>query len=285
MTYSIIALEAGSGVYGAAVQSHWFNVAHTVPWVRSGVGAVVTQGRADPSYGWLGMEAMAGGIDSGTALERLLSADPDADWRQVAFIDKAGDVAVHTGERCVRYASHHVGDGWAVLGNLLSTDRVVPAMAEVFASARGSFHERMVAALEAAEEQGGDLRGVQSAAIRISSSADSDREADVDLSVADHPDPIGELKRLLAVDQAYRELGQADTALDAGDQVAAISHLGRVGSLTDRVELAFWRGVALARMGRLSDAQHSLDEVFLRSPRFREVLTRLAEVEPKLSRF
>jgi uncharacterized Ntn-hydrolase superfamily protein len=282
MTYSIIAFDPGSGVYGAAVQSHWFNVAQIVPWVRFGVGSVVTQGHADPSYGWRGLEAMAGGMDSRSALKVLLAADADAERRQVAFIDKTGGVSVHTGERCVRYASHHVGDGWAVLGNLLSTDKVIPTMAEVFASSEGTLPGRMVAALEAAEEQGGDLRGAQSAALRISSSADFDLETGVDISVADHPDPIGELKRLLAIDEAYRALGQADTALDAGDRAAAISHLGHVGSLADRVELEFWRGIALARMGRLSDARHSLDEVFRRSPRFREVLIRLAEVDPEI---
>lgn len=282
MTYSIVAFDAESGVHGVAVQSHWFNVAQIVPWVRFGVGAVVTQGRADPSYGWLGLDAMAGGADSRSALHMLLARDADADRRQVAFVDRAGEIAVHTGEKCVRYASHRVGDGWAVLGNLLSTERVVPAMAEVFTSARGSFSERIVAALEAAEEQGGDLRGAQSAAIRITSSAHSDRDAGIDISVADHADPVGEMKRLLAVDGSYRELGQADTALDAGDQADAISHLGLIGSPTEQVELEFWRGVTLARMGRMSEARVSLDEVFLRSPRFREVLIRLAEVDPEI---
>jgi len=282
MTYSIIAFDAASGKYGAAVQSHWFNVAQIVPWVRFGVGAVVTQGRADPSYGWLGLDAMAGGADSGSTLQRLLADDGDADRRQVALIDRAGEVAVHTGGRCARYASHHVGDGWAVLGNLLSTDEVIPAMAEAFASSDGTLPDRMVAALEAAEEQGGDLRGAQSAAIRITSPAGPDRDAGVDVSVADHPDPVAELKRLLAIDGAYRRLGQADTALDAGDQAAAVSHLRQIGTSTGQVELEFWRGVALARMGRLSDARHRLDDVFRRSPRFREVLIRLAEVDPEI---
>lgn len=266
-----------------AVQSHWFNVARTAPWVRFGVGAVVTQALTDPSYGWRGLDAMGEGIDVRTALHRLLRDDAAAEHRQVAFLGAEGSVAVHTGERCIRHAGHVVGEGWAALGNLLANETVVPAMAEVYERSRGTLPERMVAALEAAQEQGGDLRGVQSAAIRVvpgSRELDRGVEAGVEISVADHHDPVGELRRLVEVDRAYRELRRAETAVGDGNEAAAIHHLGLAERLRHGVEVDFWRAMAFARLGRVEDARSILGEVFVRAPQFEEVLRRLAEVDP-----
>lgn len=283
MTYSVVAFDRDSGAYGVAVQSHWFNVGRTAPWVRFRVGAVVTQALTDPSYGWRGLDAMASGRDAGGALEALVSEDPDADRRQVAFVDASGRVAAHTGPRCIRYASHQVGDGWAVLGNLLATETVVATMAEAFESAAGTLAEKMVTVLEAAEEQGGDLRGLQSAAIRVvpgEHELEEGQEAGIELSVADHPDPVGELRRLLAVDGSYRALRRADTALKGGNEALALQHL----SLADRrghgVELDFWRSLALARLGRAEEAHAVMASVVNEAPQFTEVLGRVAEVDP-----
>lgn len=283
MTYSIIAYDAESGAYGVAVQSHWFNVSRTAPWVRFGAGAVVTQALTDPSYGWRGLEVMADGVDAATALGQLLADDPSADQRQVAFLDPRGEVAVHTGERCIREASHLVGSGWAVLGNLLANDGVVPAMARVFESAQGTLPERMTAVLEAAQKQGGDLRGVQSAAIRVApgeSELDRGVEAGVDISVVDHVDPVGELRRLVTVDRAYRELRRAETAVADGDEALAIHHLGLAERLRHGVEVDFWRALAFARLGRHDDARVMLGAVFAQAPQFELVLQRMAEVDP-----
>lgn len=283
MTYSIVAYDRESGAYGVAVQSHWFNVSRTAPWVRFGVGAVVTQALTDPSYGWRGLDAMAEGLDAATALGQLLAGDPSADQRQVALVDSRGEVAVHTGERCIREASHVVGSGWAVLGNLLANDGVVPAMARVFESAHGTLPERMTAALEAAQEQGGDLRGVQSAAIRVAPGErefDRGLEAGVDISVVDHADPVGELSRLVTVDRAYRELRRAETAVTDGDEALAIHHLGLAERLRHGVEVDFWRAMAFARLGRHEDARVILRAVFDRAPQFELVLERMAEVDP-----
>lgn len=283
MTYSVIAFDPESRAYGVAVQSHWFNVGRTAPWVRFGVGAVVTQAMTDPSYGWKGLDAMAAGVDASTALQRLLENDPAAARRQVAFLDAGGEVAVHTGRLCIRYAGHQIGAGWAVLGNLLTTEKVIPAMAEVFEKAVGTLPERMVAALEGAEGQGGDLRGVQSAAIRIAPGGpefEEGVEAGVDIRVADHPDPVGELRRLVAVDRSYRELRRAQTELAAGNSSLALHHLGLAERLRHGVEVDFWRAVALARLGKLDDAGRLMAAVLEEAPRFGEVLARLAEVDP-----
>lgn len=287
MTYSVIAFDAESGAYGVAVQSHWFNVGRTAAWVRFRVGAVVTQALTDPSYGWRGLEAMGAGAHPGEALDEMLAGDPESDRRQVGLIDATGRVAAHTGDRCIRHASHIVGEGWAVLGNLLENEKVVPAMARVFDDAHGTLPERMVAALEAAEAHGGDLRGVQSAAIRVvpgASELEGGIEAGVDISVPDHRDPVGELRRLVAVDRSYRELTRGEAAAAAGDEVLALHHLSLAARLRHGVELDFWRAVSLMRLGREDEAREVMVEVISRAPRFEEVLRRLGDVDPAAAR-
>ena len=283
MTYSVIAFDPESGAFGVAVQSHWFNVGRTAPWVRFGVGAVVTQALTDPSYGWRGLDALGEGIPADRALSRLLADDPDRERRQVAFVDPEGRVAVHTGSRCISHAGHVVGEGWAVLGNLLASERVVDAMAEVFPRARGTLAERMVATLEVAQENGGDIRGVQSAAIRIAPGRDELEEgfeAGIDFSVPDHPDPIAELRRLITVDRAYRALRRGQTALADGKEALALHHLSLAERLPHGVELDFWRALALFELGKVEAASETMAAVLGQAPQFEEVLRRLAEVDP-----
>lgn len=282
MTYSVIAFDRESGAYGVAVQSHWFNVGRTAPWVRFGVGAVVTQAMTDPSYGWRGLDAMTDGIPSGDALEQLLADDPERERRQVAFVDSEGRVAVHTGSRCIAHAGHLAGEGWAVLGNLLASERVVEAMAEVFPRSKGTLAERMVSTLEVAQENGGDLRGVQSAAIRVApgqEELEEGFEAGIDFSVPDHPDPIAELRRLVTVDRSYRALRRAQTALAAGQEALALHQLSLAERLPHGVELDFWRALALFELGKVEAAVETMAEVVDEAPQFEEVLRRLAEVD------
>ena len=282
MTYSVIAYDPESGAYGVAVQSHWFNVGRIAPWVRFGVGAVVTQALTDPSYGWRGLDAMSDGVPAGDALERLLADDSERDRRQVAFVDSDGRVAVHTGSRCIAHASHVVGEGWAVLGNLLASERVVEAMAEVFPRSKGTLAERMVSTLEVAQENGGDLRGVQSAAIRVApgqEELEEGFEAGIDFSVPDHPDPIAELRRLVTVDRSYRALRRAQTALSEGKEALALHHLSLAERLPHGVELDFWRALALFELGKAEAAAQTMAAVLDEAPQFEEVLRRLAAVD------
>lgn len=282
MTYSVIAYDPESGAYGVAVQSHWFNVGRTAPWVRFGVGAVVTQALTDPSYGWRGLDAMSDGVPAGDALERLLADDSERDRRQVAFVDSDGRVAVHTGSRCIAHAGHVVGEGWAVLGNLLASERVVEAMAEVFPRSKGTLAERMVSTLAVAQENGGDLRGVQSAAIRVApgqEELEEGFEAGIDFSVPDHPDPIAELRRLVTVDRSYRALRRAQTALSEGKEALALHHLSLAERLPHGVELDFWRALALFELGKAEAAAQTMAAVLDEAPQFEEVLRRLAAVD------
>jgi len=198
-------------------------------------------------------------------------------------VDPEGRVAVHTGSRCISHAGHVVGEGWAVLGNLLASERVVDAMAEVFPRARGTLAERMVATLEVAQENGGDIRGVQSAAIRIAPGRDELEEgfeAGIDFSVPDHPDPIAELRRLITVDRAYRALRRGQTALADGKEALALHHLSLAERLPHGVELDFWRALALFELGKVEAASETMAAVLGQAPQFEEVLRRLAEVDP-----
>lgn len=278
MTYSVLIRDAESGAYGVAVQSHWFNVSRTAPWVRFGVGAVATQALTDPSYGWRGLDALAEGLDPVTALETLLAGDSDAARRQVGLLSASGEVAVHTGSGCIPEAAHEVGAGWAVLGNLLASSRVIPAMAESLQAATGTLAERMIAALDAGETAGGDLRGRQSAAIRVVPSGTElaeGYEAGIDISVPDHPAPIGELRRLVEVDRAYRALRRAQTALSVGDRGAARNQLELADRLRHGHEVDFWAAMVWEELEEPETADRLMWSAVEHQPSFGELLGRL----------
>lgn len=278
MTYSVVMRDPDSGAYGVAVQSHWFNVSRTAPWVRFGVGAVATQALTDPSYGWRGLDLLAGGAAPNDALSAMLAQDPDAAKRQVAVLAADGCLAVHTGSECIREAGHFTGPGWAVLGNLLANAAVIPAMADALPTAEGTLAERMITVLEAGEQAGGDLRGRQSAAIRIVPShveLAEGYEAGIEISVPDHPHPIVELRRLVEVDQAYRALRRGQTALRGGDEDTARHQLRLVSELRHGIEVDFWAGIEWEKLGEPELADRLVWKAVEAQPSFGELLERL----------
>lgn len=280
MTYSVVMRDPESGAYGVAVQSHWFNVSRTAPWVRYGVGAVATQALTDPSYGWRGLDLLAGGANPEDALAAMLAQDPDAAKRQVALLAANGRLAVHTGSDCIGFAHHAVGDGWAVLGNLLANETVVPEMAAALAVATGTLAERMVTVLEAGQLAGGDLRGLQSAALRVVPSASelaAGYEAGIDISVPDHVHPIRELRRLVEVDRAYRSLRRAQTALIEGDRRLAREQLELAGELRHGVEVDFWAAMEWEKLGESERADRLLWQAVEQQPSFGVLLDRLTD--------
>lgn len=283
MTYSIIARDPASGAFGVAAQSHWFNVAQPVAWVRFGVGAVATQASADPSYGWRGLALMASGVEPAAALRDLSAADEGREQRQVAMMNADGAVAARTGEQCIAHAGHITGDGWSVQGNLLATPLVVEAMAAGYEASRGSLVSRMLTALESAERAGGDLRGRQSAVIRIvAGSADGDAETDetVDLRVCDHDDPLGEMRRLVSVDEAYREMERAQAAIDNSRPVDALVHFDAAVEAGHEYELEFWRAIGLVQLDRIDEAVEAFGRLVSARPMYGELLDRVATVDP-----
>ena len=204
LTYSIVARDPGTGELGVAVQSHWFGVGSIVPWARPGVGAVATQANAEAAYGPRALALIEAGAGAEQALTRLLAEDPGAAGRQVAVLDAAGAVAVHTGDGCIPFAGHVTGEGVSCQANIMVTEAVWPAMLDAFESASGALTLRLLAALDAAEAVGGDLRGRQSAAILVVPAEGESWETVVSLRVEDDPEPLAELRRLVGNPRGIR---------------------------------------------------------------------------------
>ncbi|MCC7294104.1 MAG: DUF1028 domain-containing protein [Phycisphaerales bacterium] len=293
-TYSIVARDPASGRMGVAVQSHWFSVGSVVPWAAAGVGAVATQSLVDPAYGPLGLDMMKLGKSAPEALNGLLAADPRSDIRQVAMIDAKGLVAAHTGSHCIAEAGHVVDEAgqFSVQANLMEKSTVCGAMADAYRSAKGDLAERMMAALEAAEKEGGDIRGRQSAAILIVKGEPSGRAWEdklFDLRVEDHAAPLVELRRLISLQRAYNHMNAGDLAVEQKDFAAANREYTAAARLApDIAELSFWQAVTLATHGKLDDALPIFKDVFAREPnRWPPLIPRLVQAglladDPKL---
>ncbi len=282
MTYSIVARDAATGELGVAVQSHWFAVGPIVPWARAGVGAVATQANVEISYGPRALELLEVGAAPTDALERLLAEDPGGAGRQVAVVDARGRVAVHTGASCIPFAGHATGDGVSCQANMMAGERVWPAMLDTFGATEGPLTLRLMAALDAAEEAGGDIRGRQSAAILVVPAEGSWWKRVISLHVEDHPDPLDELRRLVELHRAYELAGQADELANEGrhDEAARLYEMaGR--RAPENHELRFWAGLGAAQGGDLDRALDDVRAAIAMQPGWRPLLERLpADVAP-----
>ena len=278
-TYSIVARDSVTGELGVAVQSNWFSVGSIVSWAESGVGAVATQSFVEPAYGPLGLALMRAGKTAPEALKALLSIDPNADVRQVAMVDAQGNVAVHTGAKCIIYAGHVKGEQFSCQANLMEKGTVPEAMAKAYRNARGSLADRLKAALEAAQAEGGDIRGKQSAAILVVSGKKSGtpwNECIVDIRVDDHPEPLKEIKRLLQVQKVYNYANHGDELMTEGKVKEAMKAYKAAMELApDNTEMIFWPAVTLASIGRVDEALPLFKEVFKRNPKWGELVKRL----------
>ncbi len=278
-TYSIVARDSVTGELGVAVQSNWFSVGSIVSWAEPGIGAVATQSFVEPAYGPLGLALMRAGKTAPEALKALLSIDPNADVRQVAMVDAQGNVAVHTGEKCIIYAGHVKGEQFACQANLMEKSTVPEAMAKAYRNARGSLADRLMAALEAAQAEGGDIRGKQSAAILVVSGKKSGtpwNERVVDIRVDDHPEPLKEIKRLLQVQKVYNYANHGDELMTEGKVEEAMKAYKAAMELApDNTEMIFWPAVTLASIGRVDEALPLFKEVFKRNPKWGELVKRL----------
>ena len=282
-TYSIVARDAQTGEMGVAVQSHWFSVGSMVSWAEAGVGAIATQSFIEPAYGARGLELMKSGLSAAQALEALASVDDGREVRQVAFVDAKGNVAVHTGAKCIESAGHHVGEGYSVQANMMLSDQVVSAMAKAYESAKGDLADRLLAALAAAQSAGGDIRGRQSAAMLIVKADSTGRpwaDRAVELRIEDHPTPVAELARLLRVHRAYAHMNAGDVAVEQEDLDLAMTEYGKASELLpDNVEVQYWAAVTLATSGNLEEALPIFRAVFAADPNWIELTRRLHKPE------
>jgi uncharacterized Ntn-hydrolase superfamily protein len=214
-TFSIVGFDSQKKEWGVAVQSKFLAVGSVVSWARAGAGAVATQSYANLMYGAWGLEKMAAGVSARETVRQLVTDDDERDLRQVGMVDASGEAAAYTGAKCLEWAGHIVGKGYACQGNILVAG-TVEAMANRFEAVRdgrGELADWLVAALEAGQEAGGDKRGRQSAAVlvvREGGGYGGNNDRYLDLRVDDHPHPIKELERLLMMHHLY--FGEVDQA-------------------------------------------------------------------------
>ena len=280
-TYSIVALDETTGELGVAVQSHWFSVGFLVPWAKAGVGAVATQSFVKVDYGPDGLQLMESGMKAADALKTLTSKDEGEAVRQVGMIDIKGNVAAHTGSRCIKYAGHIVGENYSVQANMMANGTVPKAMAVAFEKTKGDLADRMMAALEAAEAEGGDIRGKQSAAMVIVSGEPSGvewKDTKLNLRIEDHPTPLIELKRLIRVHRAYQHANMGDHYMETEEIDKALIEYSKAAEYyPENPELPYWSAIALANVGRLEEALPVFQSVFQRNPDLKTMTPRLVK--------
>jgi uncharacterized Ntn-hydrolase superfamily protein len=278
-TYSIVARDPHTGQLGVAVQSHYFSVGSVVTWAEAGVGAVATQSIADPSYGKLGLDLMRAGKSAPDTLAGLIASDSMREVRQVAMVDMQGRVAAHTGSNTIPEAGHIVGEGFSVQANMMLRNTVWPAMAEAYTRAKGELVDRFLAALDAAEAEGGDIRGRQSAAILIVEPKSTGRpwhDTFFDLRVDDAPEPLVEIRRLVAVRRAFIHMRLGNEAAGRGDLDATEREFADAERLIgDNPEMRYWHAIALLQLGQIDDGLVMLREVGRRDRNWIELTLRL----------
>jgi uncharacterized Ntn-hydrolase superfamily protein len=242
---------------------------------------VATQSFVDPGYGQRGLELMRRGVPAPEALKQLLAADAQRDVRQVAMVDARGRVAAHTGAKAIAAAGQHVGQQYSAQANLMANARVWPAMAQAYEHASGDLADRLLAALDAAQAAGGDIRGRQSAALLIVKSSSSGKpwaggDRLFDLRVDDSPDPLGELTRLVRLQRAYSHANRGDELFSEKKVDEALREYAAAARLAPEiVELPFWEAVTLASVGREEEAAPIFRQVFAKEPAWADLVPRL----------
>jgi len=281
-TYSIIAVDSAAGEMGGAVQSHWFSVGSIVIWGEAGVGMVATQSFVNPSFGPNGLTLLKKGLTPQQAVDSLIASDEGRDLRQLAIINTKGDAAVYTGKNCIPGAGHIVGNNFSVHANLMLNDKVWPAMAKAFEETKGRLAERLVAALDAAQNVGGDIRGQQSASllvVKLNSTGKVWEDRLIDLRVEDNPNPLKELKRLLNVHRAYEHMNNGDLAVEKGDMELAMKEYSSAEKMfPENEEMKYWHAVTLVNNGKLDEALPLFKAVFTMNENWKTLTPRLTKV-------
>jgi uncharacterized Ntn-hydrolase superfamily protein len=282
MTYSIVARDPATGRFGVAVQSHYLGVGPVVPWLEAGVGAVATQASVNVAFGPIGLEMLRSGLNAEQTVAALLAGDDSPQIRQLGVVDAEGRAAAHTGTDCIPAAGNLVRDSFTVQGNLLARASCWPAMAaayEVSLAEGVPFVERLLLTLEAAEREGGDVRGRQSAAIMVVDATVQPaawRGRLMDLRIEDHPDPVPELRRIVTLQLAYDMLNDEGDAAKAGaSSEERYAEARRIAP--DAYELVFWRGVELGTGGDMAGGRREIAIAVAADDAWRQTLLHLAD--------
>lgn len=252
-TYSIVARDPESGQFGVAVQTHQMTVGNFVPWLQAGAGALATQALGNIRFGPMGLAMLRQGISAERVVQGLVATDSGAHHRQLAVVDSQGNAAAWTGQDCIEFAGHHIGEGYSVQANMMTKDSVIAAMAEAFEDAQGGLAQRMMAALAAAQAEDGDIRGKQSAALKVVRGQapiyrdPAEWRPIYDLRVDEHEAPVEELGRLVRLRRAQLLDQEGHSALEADERQRAMELWAEARLLAPELEeLAYWQALTLA---------------------------------------
>ena len=282
MTYSIVARDPVTGELGGAVQTRWFAAGAGVLWVEPGIGAVATQSFTEIAHGQNGIALLGAGHAPAETMAALLAADSGRETRQVGIVAADGSAAAFTGARCVEAAGHQTAAGVSCQANMMERRTVWGAMVGAFTAASGDLAARLMAALRAAEAEGGDVRGRQSAALVV---APGPRAADgtaaaawerrFDVRVDDAADPLAELDRLLRIARAYEAFEAATSRAETGAIDAALEGFVAARTLApEDDQIALWHAACLAVAGRDAEARAAFGDAVAAEPRASEHLRR-----------
>ncbi len=281
-TFSIVARDEITGEMAVGVQSHWFGVGTSVPWALAGVGAVATQSFVDKSYGPNALSLLQKGFTAQQALDSLTKADPGREVRQVAIIDNKGNVATHTGKNCIQVAKQIQGKQFSIQSNMMLGDQVCEYMETAFVKSKGRpLAERILLALEAAQIAGGDIRGMQAAALIVvpGKITESWNNRSVDLRVDDAIQPLKELRRLYTVHLAYEHMNNGDLAVEKNNMSLAMAEYhAAMKMFPANLEMQFWTAITLANNGQVGKAVPLLKKVFAKDKNWKELTRRLPPV-------
>ncbi|MBK7630656.1 MAG: DUF1028 domain-containing protein [Ignavibacteriales bacterium] len=281
-TFSIVARDAETGEMGVAVQSHWFSVGSIVAWGEAGVGVVATQSFVNPSFGQRGLELLKKGMTAQEVVDLLISTDEGRDVRQLAIVDSKGNSAGYTGSKCISEAGNIAGDNYSVQANMMLNSTVWGAMSKAFENSKGPLAERLISALEAAQNEGGDIRGKQSACLLVvkgKATGNLWEDRLIDLRVEDNPNPISELKRLLNVHRAYDHMNAGDLAVEKNDMNLAMDEYNAAMKMfPENLEMKYWTAVSLANTGEVEKSLPMFKEIFALDANWMELTKRLVPV-------
>lgn len=233
-TFSIVAADPETGEVGVAVQSKFLAVGSVVPWAKADVGAVATQSWANTAFGPEGLKLLEKGLTPEEVIDKLVADDPGRSLRQVAIINSDGEASAFTGHECYDWAGHKVGKHHSCQGNILISEKTVSEMSRAFEESDGPLAERMLTAISAAQQAGGDSRGKQSAAVYVlqkGAGYGGYNDVKVDLRVDDHPEPIEELQRLYELHKMYAAPSEEKLAIEGDVLETVVEKLVEIGLL------------------------------------------------------
>ena len=281
-TFSIVARDPLTGEMGVAVQSHWFSVGSIVAWGEAGVGVVATQSFVNLSFGQRGLELLKTGKTAQEVVDELIASDEGRDVRQLAIVDSKGNSAGYTGAKCISEAGHIVGENYSVQANMMLNNSVWGEMSKAFEKTKGPLAERLIASLEAAQKEGGDIRGKQSACLLVvkgEATGNLWEDRLIDLRVEDNPEPIDEIKRLLKVYRAYEHMNKGDLAVEKNDMKLAMEEYNAAMKMfPENLEMKYWTAVTLANTGEVKKALPMFKEIFAADKNWKELTKRLPSV-------